>query len=89
VSPWTWLDAINGAFELGGGALMILNLRRLVRDRSTRGVDLRVSLFFTVWGLWNLVFYAYVSAPLSWVGGLAMTTLNTLWLSLAFCWRNR
>ncbi len=75
-------DAINGLFELAGAALVLLNVRALWRDRVLRGVHWGPTVFFTAWGLWNLVYYPSLSQWWSFAGGLALVIVNALWLGL-------
>lgn len=75
-------DIINGVFELIGGCLLILNLRRLWIDRKVDGVSVAPIIFFTLWGYWNLYFYPSVKAPWSFYGALVMVFANTAWIGL-------
>lgn len=76
-------DLINGAFELTGGVVCWLNVLRLLRDRSVRGVDWRVSAFFFAWGIWNLAYYPTLHQWASFAGGVALVIANTTWVVLA------
>lgn len=82
-------DLINGAFELGGGLMQLQNCRRLLRDKVVRGVDSRVFVFFTAWGMWNLYYYPSLNQPASFVGGVFIVTANAVWVSLAWRYRFR
>ena len=73
-------DIINGAFEAFGGALLWLNVYRLWRDKEIKGVSPIPTAFFMLWGYWNLYFYPFYSAWLSFVGGLVIVSANTVWL---------
>lgn len=77
-------DAINAMFELGGAALLTLNIRRLFKDRTVAGVSVWPTAFFSAWGLWNLAFYIAVNAPLSWWAGLFLCAVNFVWLAGVF-----
>ena len=76
-------DLINGAFELTGGFVCWLNVRRLLRDREVQGVDWRVSAFFSSWGFWNLFYYPSLHQWASFFGGTALVIANTTWVVLA------
>jgi hypothetical protein len=78
-------DTINACFELGGALLIWLNVRRLYRDRTVRGVFAPVFVFYTAWGFWNCVFYPAVGQMLSFYAGLGTTFGNLAWCALA--WR--
>jgi len=75
-----WQDALNGSYELFAGALLWLNVRQAYRDKAVRGVHLVPTAVFTSWGYWNLYYYPHLNQWLSFVGGLVMVTLNTVWL---------
>lgn len=75
-------DTINGAFELLGGLLLLLNTRRLWKDRFTAGVSPWPVVFFASWGLWHLWFYCTVLCPVSLFCGIIPVLANTAWLAL-------
>ncbi len=77
-------DMINGLFELVGGLLLVLNIRRLWIDRKIEGVSMIPVFFFTVWGFWNLYFYPSVNAPWSFAGGIVVVVANSIWAVLYF-----
>lgn len=76
-------DLINGGFELIAAFAQAVNVRQLLRDRQVRGVDWRVTAFFTSWGLWNLFYYPHLDQWLSFVGGLALVLVNAVWVAMA------
>jgi len=76
------MDLVNGLFELIGGLLLWLNVRRLVRDRRVQGVSVLPVLFWTAWGLWNLAFYPWAGCWWSFAGGIVVVAANAAWLGL-------
>jgi hypothetical protein len=80
-------DTVNGGFEAIGGICIWLNVRRLMRDKSVRGVDWRVTAFFWAWGIWNLFFYPSLHQWASFAGGLVIVAGNFAWLWLAIKYR--
>jgi hypothetical protein len=76
-------DLINAAFEAGGALLLWLNVRRLWRDKRLSGVSLFPTVWFNLWGLWNLYFYAAVGQKLSWAAGIGVFAVNSAWVLLA------
>ncbi|HQL76450.1 MAG TPA: hypothetical protein PLD58_25025 [Phycisphaerae bacterium] len=76
------MDLVNGLFEMIGGVLLCLNVRRLARDRSVQGVSVWPVLFFTSWGCWNLLFYPALGCWWSFAGGLLVVAANVAWLIL-------
>lgn len=84
----TPFDAINGVFEAGGAILVWNNFRRLRRDKLVRGVDWRVTAFFSAWGFWNAVaYYPSLHQWFSFAGGIALVAGNCAWLTLALKYR--
>lgn len=75
-------DQINGLFELVGGILLLLNSRRMYKDKEVKGVSLLPCLFFTSWGYWNMYFYPSLEAWWSFYGGIAVSVGNTVWISM-------
>lgn len=75
-------DLFNAGFELAGGLIMFLNVWRLCKDKSVRGVDWRVPAFFAVWGFWNLGYYPMLGQWFSLGAGLIVTVSNVVYCSL-------
>lgn len=73
-------DMINGLFELGGGLLICLSIRRLHIDKVVRGVSVLPVTFFAAWGYWNLYFYPHLDQWWSFIGGLMVVGANTIWV---------
>jgi len=76
------MDLTNGIFELLGGMLLWLNVRRLWRDRRISGISLWPVVFFTSWGLWNLAYYPSLGQWWSFAGGIFVVSSNAAWLGL-------
>lgn len=75
-------DLINGLFELVGGLLLAINVRRLWIDREIAGISPWPVAFFTSWGFWNLFFYPHLACWWSFAGGLLVVAANAAWLVL-------
>ena len=78
-------DLANGLFEALGAFVLYQNVKAIKRDKSIKGVDWRVTIFFTAWGFWNLFYYPSLDQWLSFFGGLGIVAVNSLWLYYA--WR--
>lgn len=76
------LDHVNAAFELIGSVLLWLIVLQALRDRRMRGVSPWPSVFFSVWGAWNLFFYPALGQGWSAVAGIGALAANTSWLVL-------
>ncbi len=87
----TWPDIVNGAFECLAALFLLLNLRRLSRDKCTRGISITAVVFFSMWGGWNLYYYPYLDQWVSFVGGIAVVLVNSAWVCLAvwYTYRNK
>jgi hypothetical protein len=81
-------DFGNGLFELIGGFCVWQNVKRIRQDKQVKGVDWRVTGFFTSWGFWNLWYYPSLSQWLSFLGGLVIVAGNVVWLAMAIKYRN-
>lgn len=80
-------DIVNGLFEGLGALVLYQNVRAIRRDKEVKGIDWRVTLFFTAWGYWNLYYYPSLGQWFSFAGGLAICSMNCYWLSLAIKYR--
>ena len=77
-------DIVNGCFELGGAAISALSVRELWKARGNfRGVHWGPFVFFTLFAAWNLFFYPVNGLWWSFVGGVALASVNVAWLAVA------
>lgn len=83
------LDVTNACFEGGGAVLTWLNVARIRRDREVKGVDWRVTAFWSLWGLWNIRYYVGVGHPLSAVAGTVLALGNITWVLHAVAYASR
>jgi hypothetical protein len=81
-----WPDAVNGAFELSGGAFVALNCLDIWRKKMVAGATVPVALFFLSWGLWNIAYYPHLGQWFSMAGGLFLAGMNgvLLWMIVKF-----
>ena len=79
----SFIDAINGSFESLGGILCWINVRRLIHDKYIVGISWHVQGFFSLWGLWNLIYYSSLNQPFSFFGGILLVLGNSTWMLLA------
>jgi hypothetical protein len=83
MSLMEWPDMVNGAFEALGGAFLFLNVLRVIKDKSIKGISVVPTVFFSIWGLWNLAYYPLLGQWLSFIGGTTVVIANTVWVVLA------
>ena len=77
------LDIGNALFEGVGAFLSWQNVRRLIRDRTIKGVDFRVTGFWAVWGAWNVYYYPALDQWFSGGAGVVLCAANLTWFVLA------
>lgn len=75
-------DIINGAFEVIGGLLILLSVMKLYHDKEVKGIHWGPTTFFATWGYWNLFFYPALDQWFSFIGGIVMVAMNSVWLAL-------
>lgn len=85
----THFDLINAVFEGGGALFLLANVRRIIRDKSVKGVSLWTSAWWTTWGFWNVYFYSAVQTPASFYAGIAVVLVTAVWLGLAVYYARR
>jgi hypothetical protein len=76
-------DIINAVFEAGGALLLVLNVQRLYRDKKLSGISIWPTVWWQMWGAWNIYFYRAIGTTWSFYAGLAVFAMNTVWLGLA------
>lgn len=82
------LDLINGLFEIAGAVAVWRNVVKLYKDKQIRGVDWRLWIFFSSWGIWNLYYYPSLDQWFSTIGGAIMVIANLVWVFLAIKYKN-
>lgn len=83
----TYADLINAVFEFGGACLLVLNVQKIWQDRKLSGVRLAPTVWFNVWGGWNLYYYLHIGQVASWLAGMAVFAVNSAWVALAVYFR--
>jgi hypothetical protein len=76
-------DMINCGLEFVGALFLFKNCRLLWSHRRVQGVSVSATIFFTLWGLWNLYFYPANHLWLSFAGGLCLAAANLTWVGMA------
>jgi len=82
-------DLINGTFEIGGAVALLLNVYRLYKDKKLSGVHLAPTMFFVVWGYWNLFYYPHLHQWISFFGGMGIVIVNTIWVVMAIYYKTK
>lgn len=84
-----WMDLVNGLFEAIGAACVLLNVRAIKRDEHIAGVHWAPTIFFTSWGIWNLIYYPHLEQWWSAFGGALLVYANLRWLGLVWFYKRR
>lgn len=82
-------DHVNGIFELGGAMVLWSNVRQIRIHKVVTGFDPKTTMFFSVWGLWNLFYYSNLDQWMSFYGGVAITMVNLIWLIHVYYYRRK
>jgi len=80
-------DFINGGFELVSGLLSTINIFKLYKDKTVKGVSWIPLTFFTIWGMWNLFYYPSLNQWFSFIGGIVIFIVNIIWISMYFYYK--
>ena len=84
----TFADIINAAFETFGGIFICLNIFTLWKDKQVKGVNWGSTIFFTLWGFWNVWYYPFLGQGLSFIGGIFLCGANVVWLLMRLYYQN-
>ena len=82
-------DLINAGFEAGGGLFILNHCRVLYKDKELKGVSIISTVFFSMWGAWNLYYYPSLDQWISFYGGLVITLANMLWVGMMIHYYNK
>lgn len=82
-------DITNGVFELLAAVFILNHCRVLYADKMTRGVSIVSTIFFFLWGLWNVYYYPSLDQVWSYRGGLCVVTANALWVALLLYYKRK
>jgi hypothetical protein len=76
-------DLINALFQLGGALAAWKNVQHLWRDRQIRGIFWPLTIYYAIWGLWNLAFFSHLAQWWSLASGTMLVSGNIVWSSIA------
>lgn len=74
------LDIINSGFQLLGSIAAWANFYKLYKDKIIKGIYWPVFILYSLWGLWNLVYFYGLGHWYSFSMGLILATGNLAWL---------
>lgn len=65
------------------------NVFRIMRDKSVRGTHWQSMIFWSVWGWWNIAYYATIGHWLSLTATSGLVLANCVWVVLAYKYSQR
>jgi hypothetical protein len=74
------VDIANGIFETFGAICSWLNVYSYYKQRKVAGIFWPSTIFYSVWGLWNLFYYPSLDQWFSFAGGIILTSGNLVWV---------
>ena len=81
-------DLVNASFEIFASLMILNNCRVLINDKAVAGVSIVSTVFFTLWGVWNLFYFPNLGQWLSFGGGVAIVAANIFWVCLMIRYRH-
>lgn len=81
-------DATNALLEFSGALFVLGHCRAVWRDKQVKGVSIISTVFFLLWGIWNLYYYPSLGQWFSLVGGIFLALANCLWVGLLIRFRH-
>lgn len=57
------------------------NVAQLYHDKMIKGVHWGPTMFFFLWGVWNLFYYPNLNQWLSFIGGCCIVIANGVWVA--------
>ena len=83
------MDIVNGLFEIIGGFILFLNIMSLYRDKQIKGVSIAPVIFYSAWGYWNLFYYPSLNQWWSFIGGILVVIMNSIWVGMAIYYKRK
>ena len=74
------LDIINGLFEFGGAIALSRNVWITYKAKEVKGISIISTIWFSLWGYFNCCFYPSLGQHWSFIAGVLVATINTIWV---------
>jgi len=84
-----WADAVNGLFEGITGIAALFNCYKIHKDKEVKGIVWEFTIFYTLWGLWNLYYYPSLNQRFSFIGGIVIVSANAVWVGMVVYYRSK
>jgi hypothetical protein len=76
-------DIINALFQLGGAIAVWKNVHQICRDKQVKGVFWPLTIYYAVWGMWNLLFLSHMAQWWSLAASILLVVGNIIWSLIA------
>ena len=88
---FVWQDILNGSFEIGATVSISFNCLRVRKDKAVKGINAYATLYFSLWGMWNLFYYSHLDQWFSFLSGGTVVLINSyyVWLLIYYTRRER
>jgi membrane protein YdbS with pleckstrin-like domain len=73
-------DFINAAFEALASVFVLNHARMLWKSRQGFSVSILSTIFFAIWGMWNVWYYPHLGQWFSFWAGIAVMISNFIWI---------
>lgn len=73
-------DLGNALFELAAAFFIMNHARAVWKSKQAHGISIISTVFFALWGSWNLYFYPSVGQYLSFYAGILVMFANLFWV---------
>jgi len=81
------IDLINSAFEALASIAILNHCLTVLRHKEAKGVSALSTAFFTIWGLWNVIYYPALGQMFSFYAGCAVCLVNSWYVYLIWKFR--
>jgi len=75
------MDIINASFEAFASIFLLNHVVALWRSKQARGISLISTIFFSIWGIWNTIYYPQIGQVFSFYAGVAVLIANSIWVA--------
>jgi hypothetical protein len=83
------LDQINSLFPLLSVLFILNNVRVLFKEKDVRGVSIISVAFFSIWALWNVLYYHLIGQDASFYASMLVVIANSVWLGLMIFYKRK
>lgn len=82
-------DIINASFEFIAAFMLARNCWFTYKAKGTKGISIASSVFFALWGYWNIFYYPHLGQMISFYAGIMVTAINSVWVIQMIYYRSK